>query len=194
MAHHGMIAILPLYRMTSLAVGPLLLALTGSLLGCYGGERSEDTYQFIEYLEVAGECFEDHVKQPAPYTGSIVHWYNVTKDYHSRYGSVHHTRELDTEKFAERTKRPYKYYPPFTIQFNDLQQEDLKGDELRLAGVSTDYQEYKSTAVTVYMYESTCFLRVVRRLDHIPSTQEERSVGSRPTVIQQNNPGFSRWR
>ena len=51
--------------------------------------KPKDKYEFIEYIELRGTCRDDHVRvQPAVYTGDIEHWFNVTKNHHSRDGIV----------------------------------------------------------------------------------------------------------
>ncbi|SRR6266498_4317441 len=173
MTHAGMQAHLPPWRAGLPTTALLILALVVPLFSCnreptdQWGRRSKDTHKVIEYIEVKGECFEDHVKQSAPYAGSIVHWYNVTTGQHSRYGDVLHEKELTPETLEERLRYPYKYQPPFTIHFQDLQAEDLEGEWLQLPGISNFTAEGEGGR-----YESTCFLNVMRRLDHLPPLEE----------------------
>ena len=132
-------------------------------------ERPKDESQFIEYIEVRGTCSEDHVKQSADYEGSIVHWYNVTKNRHARYGNVHQWGEI-TERIMEEVKNPHRYYPPPAVDFNDLDQDQITGDELHLKGISDHLGGEQGDAGP--HYETTCDLKVVRRLDHLPPVEE----------------------
>jgi hypothetical protein len=93
-------------------------------------------HRFIEYLAVEGECFEDHVKQPARFTGELVHWYNETTNTHSRYGAVHNWASMEIDKMLEEIKDPYKYRPPFTVTFGSLTPEQFSSDKIKANGIS----------------------------------------------------------
>jgi hypothetical protein len=110
----------------------------------------------VEYIKVAGSCSEDHVGEKAAYEGSIVHWLNVQKKTDVRYGWVTHWSDV-----GERVKNPHKYSPPFSVEFRDLGESDVAGDQLILRGVSERTEGGPR-------YESTCSLHVTERLDHIP--------------------------
>src|SRR5262249_55243452 len=94
-------------------------------------------------------------------SGEIVHWRNVTKQQDSRYGDVVLAQEDDA--FAQ-IEKPYKYYPPFTIEFDELSEEQLSGNVLRLPGISI----HIAKEGTGRRYESTCTMTVKERLDHLP--------------------------
>jgi len=144
----------------------LLLISLALVAGC---EKPRDEYKFVEFIKVEGECSEDHVKQLAKYKGEIVHWFNVTRNSHSRYGSVHNEESYDLEQTLESIHDPYKYRPPFTIDFDDLKQEEISGEQLNLKGIS----EHTGTGEdSGPQYWATCTLRVVQRFDHFPSDEE----------------------
>jgi hypothetical protein len=124
----------------------------------------------VEYIKVAGECAEDHVKDSAPYTGSIEHSRNVTTGDHSGSGYVIHRRDYTDDAWTERLSDPYRYEPPFTITFTNLRPAELQGEILHLTGVSNFLADEESRRPT---YRATCTLRVTRRLDHRPSQPEE---------------------
>src|SRR6266508_1681456 len=90
------------------------------VIGIACNNPKKDEYKIIDKIEVEGTCFEDHVKQQANYKGSIVHWHNITKNIHSWYGSVHNWESMKSEKLFESINDPYKYNPPFTIEFHNL--------------------------------------------------------------------------
>jgi hypothetical protein len=133
--------------------------------GCKEAAKS-DEYRFVEYLKIEGECYEDHVKRPAKYTGSLVHWYNSTKAIHSRYGSVHQWESIKPEKLLESIQEPYTYKPPFTVSFQGLKEEEIAGDMLRLKGISEHLGKAENTEGPRYW--ATCEMKVLERLDHIP--------------------------
>jgi hypothetical protein len=126
--------------------------------------------ELVEYIEVEGECAEDHVKESAPYTGHIEHLRNVTTDYHFASGYVTRRRSYTHEALMGRRSNPYRYEPSFAIGFANLRPEDLQGEVLRLAGLSEFLADEESGRPS---YRATCTLRVTRRLDHRPSRQEE---------------------
>jgi hypothetical protein len=133
-------------------------------------QQSLNDTSLIEYIEVAGECAEDHVKDSAPYTGSIEHWRNVTTGDHSGFGHVIHSRDHTDEAWAASFNDLYRYKPPFTITLFDFRPADLQGEILHLTGVSNFLADDGPLRPT---YRATCTLRVIRRLDHRPSQQEE---------------------
>ncbi len=141
----------------------ILLISSIFLIGCRKEEK-KDEYKFIEYIKVEGICGEDHAKTQGKYSGEIVHWYNVTKDTHSRYGFVSHWSSIE-ERFSN-AKDPYKYTLPFTIEFHNLRPEDLVGDELHLKGISSRTDSDKEN-------RATCVLKVIERLDYLPSLKEK---------------------
>jgi len=150
----------------------VMLLLLMIALGCSKKEENlEDEKKLIEYIRVEGVCREDHTNVQEEYSGSIVHWHNITKDTHARYGSV--DRELDTDEVS--VKNQYKYFPPFMIELSDLKPEDLVGDELHLKGTSGRLDSPKS-------YEATCTLKVVKRLDHLPSDEEEKECKKKDAI------------
>jgi hypothetical protein len=150
----------------------IILIITNILLiGCKREEK-KDEYKFIEYIKVEGIGGDDHARIKGKYEGEIVHWYNVTKDTHSRYGSVSYIHK-DTDDYVnnviDSVKNPHKYKPPHIIDFQDLKPEDLIGDELLLKGISKhlDYDK---------QYEATCALKVIERLDYFPSSEEQEKL------------------
>ena len=136
------------------------------IAGCEQKKRSDDVYRFVEYVRLEGECFEDHVKRPARYVGEIVHWHNTTKNTHSRYGSVHHWDSTKPEALTARIQDPYSYKPPFTVSFDDLRAEEIAGTTLRLKGISKHLGNEENSSGPSYW--TTCDVRVLERLDHIP--------------------------
>jgi hypothetical protein len=141
-----------------------VLSLDGTV-GCSLGEP-EDVHEFIEFVRVEGHCYEDHVRQSAPYNGSFVHHYNKTQDVHSRYGSVLHlepTEELDY--LSERHEQPHKYYPPMTVRFEDIPQQVLMRSQMNLKGLSEHFTGDDDRGP---QYETTCELSVTERLDYLP--------------------------
>ncbi len=131
-----------------------------------GGRKEEkkDEYIFIEYIKVKGICGENHTKIQGKYEGEIVHRYNVTKGTHLIYGHVHHRTSID-ESFSD-INNPYKYTLPLSIEFWVLKPEDLVGDELHLKGISSRIDSDKQ-------YKATCVLKVIERLDYLPSKEKE---------------------
>ncbi len=141
------------------------------ILSACSEEKPKDEYKLIEYLKVEGTCSENHVKESANYAGSLVHWYNVTEDRHYRYGSVQHTASLDPERIIEKVKNPYKYYPPFSIDFMNITPDNFSKEEVELKGISEHTPKGQSEEGA--RYEATCKLRVIERLDHLPSDKEQ---------------------
>ncbi len=132
------------------------------LSGCEK-DKPKDKYEFIEYIELRGFCREDHVGlQPVEYTGHLVHWFNVTKKNHSLFGTVFRAGDI-TERVLEEVKTPHKYHPPYIIEFSGLTANQTAGENFTLKGISDH------TSVNA-KYESTCNLKVVKRLDYLPDT------------------------
>jgi len=129
-----------------------------------GSEQSpKDTYKLVEFLQVEGICFENHVREPAKYRGELVHWHNVTKRNDSRYGFVR--RPINVSEMVEEIKNPNKYFAPDSVQFWGLTAQDIAGDVLKLPGLSSHNDQSKR-------YQATCTLTVLKRLDHFPSDSE----------------------
>lgn len=137
-------------------------------VGC-AEKTPKDEYRFIECVRVEGTCFENHVRQSAPYSGDFVHWQNVTKNQHARYGSVHHSVGDLGQLIAQQIREPHKYYPPYTVSFDDIPEEDFSKPEVTLRGPSEHLA--KGDAEEGAQYEATCTLTVTERLDHNPSTR-----------------------
>ena len=126
-------------------------------------------YEYIETLDVEGECAEDHVKVSAPYTGRIEHSRDVTTGTYSASGYVTLSQDYRREARMKRPRDPYRYEPSRAIGFTRLRPEDLQGDVLQLAGRS----EYLEDEMSRPSYRATCTLRVIERRDHRPALQEE---------------------
>ena len=133
-------------------------------------KKSSDKYNFVEYVAVEGECWEDHVKQSVipqvKYRGELVHWENQTKKTHSRYGSVTNWETLNT--IIEEIETPNRYYPPFIVQFDDIGEKDFSSDRMRLSGIS----RHSGNEGNRPGYKTTCVLKAVKRLDRIPPDKE----------------------
>ena len=127
-------------------------------------QHPKDKYEFIEFLRVEGVCFENHVREPAKYTGELVHWRNVTERRDLRYGHVNRLASVLADTMRE-IKNPHKYFPPFSVQFNDLTAQDITGDALKLSGLSGHSEQSKG-------YQSTCTLKVLKRLNYFPPASE----------------------
>ncbi len=141
-----------------------VLALMFFLLWGCEKKQPEDEYKFIEYIEVKGVCSEDHVKQTAEYEGSIVHWHNVTKNEHSRYGHVCKVGLFSPEELIAAVEEPHKYRPPSFIAFWDLTPGQVSNKKFTLRGFSDDDGKPH--------YEASCDLKVVQRLDYLPSAKD----------------------
>ena len=154
------------YRLSSMTV----LYLSLFLIGCT--KEKKDEFKFVEYIEVKGVCSEEHVKKSAKYAGSIVHWHNLTKNTHARYGSVFNWDAIDPERLMEYVNDQYKYVPPFSIEFIDLTEDEISKDNVIIKGISEHIAtDEKSKGPR---YRATCNLKVVRRLDYLPSTKERK--------------------
>ncbi|MDO9530830.1 MAG: hypothetical protein Q7O12_01695 [Deltaproteobacteria bacterium] len=156
---------------TGVVVAIILILISN---GC-DNRRSKDEYKFIEYIEVEGNCYEDHVKQSANYKGDIVHWYNITKNIHSIYGSVSTFDVISgnemIKNIIERNNDPYKYYPPDIIELSDLSKEDIGNDVLNIKGISR--HSGKDMNSVGPRYKATCNLKVTCRLNYLPSLKKE---------------------
>jgi hypothetical protein len=141
------------------------------VLGACGQDPPKDEYRFIEYVEIEGSCFEDHVRQPGKYTGSIVHWRNVTKNTEMRYGSVHRWAE-EVAETSEQIENPHKYFLPFSIQFDDVAPQDLRNPTFTAKGVAKHITGRDGDAAP--QYEATCLLAVVKRSATLPPASERR--------------------
>lgn len=149
----------------------VILILAILVIGGCNQTPQSDQYQFVEYLRVEGECYEDHVKQRAHYTGQLVHWHNKAKNVHSRHGSVHHFAGMAPEKMIEAIKNQYKYQPPFTISFANIPAEQFSSDNLNLNGISEHLGKDGEGGGS--KYRASCALKVTKRLDHIPPMDEQ---------------------
>ena len=132
--------------------------------------RERDEFKFIERIEVIGTCREDHVRplpeHTAQYSGSIVHWFNVTKNEYSHAGYVQEELRVDIDENLKEAEWPYKYYPPFTVEFYYPKSADeLASDTLTLKGVSHHIPIPIREDGSGARYEATCELKVTRRLD-----------------------------
>jgi hypothetical protein len=84
-----------------------------------------------------------------------------------RYGSVHHWEDVSAT--LEKFQNPHKYFPPFTVRFNGLTRDEIKGDILTLNGISEHLDNDGSQGPS---YEASCRLNVVERLNYLPSLRE----------------------
>jgi hypothetical protein len=134
----------------------------GTALSACQDEPPKDENKLIEYVEVAGLCRENHVIRSAEYKGSLVHWFNVTKGKHDVYGSVHYAKNVAAKTLEA---NPYKYHPPFSVKFSDLTPEQVAQPKFPLFGISCGSGDHVCEKPR---YETTCRLRVVQRLDHLP--------------------------
>lgn len=141
-----------------------LLPLMVLVLGCKPNSP-KDEYKLIEFLRVEGSCSEDHVGQVESYTGELVHWYNKTRDTHSRYGSVHAWNQLDVDAIFAASQDPHSYVAPFTVEFSDISADRFAGQTMSLTGVSTHLGDGETEGAS---YRATCQLTVLERLDHNP--------------------------
>jgi hypothetical protein len=141
-----------------------LLSLMLLVLGCKPNSP-KDEYELIEFLRVEGSCSEDHVGQVESYAGDLVHWYNKTRDTHSRYGAVHNWTQIDVDKLVARSQDPYSYVAPFTVEFSDISADQFAGQTMGLSGVSTHVGDGETEGPS---YRATCRLTVLERLDHNP--------------------------
>jgi hypothetical protein len=130
-------------------------------------QRSKDKYEFVELIRLEGLCSEKHVRQEAKYRGDLVHWHNITKDRHMQYGSVHHWEEAAAT--VQRFESPHTYFPPFTIEFSELTQDEIKGDTLTLSGISEHLGSGERRGPS---YEASCRFKVVERLNYLPSQRQ----------------------
>jgi hypothetical protein len=146
----------------------ICVGLTLIFLSCTQSSQ-KDEYKFIEYIKVEGTCYEDHVRQSAPYSGSFVHWYNKTEEKHRRYGGVIHTEYVTKEGIRQQIQRPYRYFPPLSVDLWNIPKEQFELSEMTLHGISKHTSEVDSEERV--RYESTCRLKVTERLDHLPSIQ-----------------------
>ncbi len=147
----------------------ILIGISLLLLGC-GEEPIESKSKFVEFVKLKGTCFEDHVQQEEAYTGNLVHWYNETKDRHSRYGSVHLAKALSPKRMLEKIQNPNEYYPPFSITFWQVPPEMFSIDKMILEGVSEHLP--KGNEEEGLSYKATCHLKVVKRLDYLPAVRD----------------------
>jgi hypothetical protein len=154
------------------------LAFMLSVVSC-GDKPAKDEHKFLEYVEVTGQCREDHVEQFDSYEGSFVHWFNVTKGDHSVYGAVSNkvdAGQAGPEKLVERTLRsvrqPYKYFPPTSIEFSNLTPPQISSRSFTLSGISTHITG--KGECTGPQYESTCNLKVIRRLNYLPDATQRK--------------------
>jgi hypothetical protein len=131
--------------------------------------RALPAQEFVEALDVEGDCAEDHVKESAPYEGTITHTRLVTTGTPVVSGYVTLTPDAHHARMTRRPD-PYGYEPSFSIGFTRLRPEDLQGDVLQLAGVSEYPGDEESHRPS---HRVTCTLRVTRRLDQRPSRQDE---------------------
>jgi hypothetical protein len=131
-----------------------------ALIGCQQ-EQPKDEVRRIESIKVSGTCYEDHVGQAAKYEGEFEHWLNVTKNTHEFYGSVYDSDWLHPEKRTERSKNPHKYFPPFIVEFVQIDPAFLEQKNFTLHGISkhaTGDRKFQGAR-----YESTCQLVIVDR-------------------------------
>ncbi len=141
----------------------LVLVAAALLITSCEEKKNVDEQRFVEFVEVTGTCSEDHVGQVAHYEGSLVHWHNVTKDTHSRYGSAQLSGGITQEVMAQ-LEDPYTYRPPFLISFLEVAESEMAKPALRLRGISNYYSDDTGRD----KYWATCNLRVVARSDHLP--------------------------
>lgn len=138
------------------------------MCGCENKQQN-DEFKFIEWLKISGTCYEDHVRQPSQYEGSLVHWFNVTKQQDDVYGSVHSPESTTVQNMVNRLENPYKYSPPFAIEFWQVPPVLLEEKIMMLKGVSRQLgaHEHEDSA----KYESTCEVTVLERRDHLPKDE-----------------------
>jgi hypothetical protein len=138
------------------------------MLLCLSCSKTPDVpdFHFVGALLVEGECTEDKSTVAGRYQGDIVDWYNLSRQTHSRYGSV---TNIDAMSRMQQFTDPHGYQPPNNIGFDNLSSNDISGDELVLNGLSG------REASPGNALRATCKLAVTKRLDHLP-TPAERTV------------------
>jgi len=141
------------------------------LLGGCSQEEPKDDNKFVQHVSLKRSCYENHVKQPAQYSGSLVHWHNLTKNTHSYYGSVHHDEALSHENLMRTIERPYEYTPPFIVSFWEVPPSEFSKQELVLEGISEHVA--KDGRSEGPQYKATCNLVAIERLDYLPSLREK---------------------
>jgi hypothetical protein len=65
---------------------------------------------------------------------------------------------------------PYKYNPPFRIEFDNLNKQDVSGEVLKIKGIS--HHTGSSEETIGLSYHATCSLKVTGRQDKFPSTKD----------------------
>jgi hypothetical protein len=157
--------------MNRLQSSGILISLVILISGCNkDAEKSE--FELIEYLEVSGACKENHSNKPGKYYGSLVHWYNKKKGTHDRYGSVT-TLGPNSDlvgEVLEEIKDPNKYFPPFSVDFESIPAIFFNAPIMQLEGISSDISNDESGINN--RFQASCVLKVIKRLDYIPETNE----------------------
>ena len=137
----------------------LVLFFSFLLIGC------DSKAQIIEYLEVEGVCLEDHAAQPEGlpyvYSGVITHFAYVTHDAHEIYGFV--DRQTPDDNARKLVKSGYQ--SPNTIYLLGLKKEQIARDTFQAKGISEREADGESP-----LRETSCTLKVTKRLDRIPSS------------------------
>lgn len=143
-----------------------LMAISVCLAGGCDHKPAPSKDQFVQLLEVTGQCSEDHVQQSDTYVGEIYHYYNPETGRHMRSGFVYAVDGSNIERIAHQVKDPAWYAPPFSISFRDLSADDTAGASLTLHGISSTPGD---NSIFGNGYHSTCRLSVTQRSDHPPT-------------------------
>lgn len=143
---------------------PCMLACSVLVMGCSQSAKPSP-FQFVEWVQVDGVCQEDHANEAGHYSGELVDWRNKSTGASSRYGSVINFDSMDVNTMAAEIRQPYRYHPPFSVDFNSIAASDFDAQAMVLHGVSDDPKHGGG-------YAATCHLTVQRRLDHLPTDKE----------------------
>ena len=118
--------------MSALATAALLAALLLVPAGGHADDRpppSGERFTLVEHAQVVGSCFEDHVGEPAPYSGFIDRWHDGKKNRDLLHGSV--------TNFDRPNAATPKKHPPAAIQFGEVAADQLAGNRVVLKGFTS---------------------------------------------------------
>jgi len=116
-------------------------------------QTTKGEYKLKEFIDLQGECWENHVGQHAKYAGQIVRYQSVETGKISTYGFLF--RPWSAEQAIYETTHPTVYHTAAIMEFPEI-------------GIGTDQPKWVIHGVSdrgenVQGYDSTCNVDVVKR-------------------------------
>lgn len=121
-------------------------------------EGVQSHYILKGFIDLEGECWEDHVGQWDKYAGKVVRWQSANTGRILTYGFV--SRPISATRVINEAQPPTAYYTPPMIKLSEIN-IDTEQAKWVVKGVSDRGENEQG-------YDSTCELEVLKRGTKLP--------------------------